>query len=114
MTPRTRMTYPAIAFTLALLCLPACGSSSGTSSSGSRSASRNGSFTMAISPWIGYGPGYIAQKQGFFAKEGGKVNLVNFSADAPLLAALARGKVDGSNLSHTRLLPAAGPGHRSR
>jgi NitT/TauT family transport system substrate-binding protein len=109
---RSRITYPAIAFVLTLLSVSACGSSSGGSSGGSSSTSGNGKFTMAISPWIGYGPWYIAQKHGFFAKEGVKVNLVNFTEDAPLLAALASGKVDGSNLSTNGLLSAAGTGHR--
>lgn len=109
---RSRIAYPATAFALALLFLSACGSSSGTSSAGSNTAAKNGSFTMAISPWIGYGPWYIAQKEGFFTKQGVNVNLVNFTEDAPLLAALASGKVDGSNLSTNDLLSAAGTGQR--
>jgi NitT/TauT family transport system substrate-binding protein len=110
---RIRIVYPAVGLMmLTALGMTACSSASAGGGSTASSGDKNGSFTMAISPWIGYGPWYIAQKQGFFAKEGVKVNLVNFTEDAPLLAALASGKVNGSNLSTNDLLSAAATGHR--
>ena len=39
-------------------------------------------INMGTEPWIGYGPWWIAQKQGYFQKHGLNVNIVNFQTDA--------------------------------
>ena len=63
--------------------------------------------SMAIQPWIGYGAWYIAQEKGFFADNNLEVNLIDFEADADMLAALAAGQVDSLNVaSHGALLMA--------
>jgi len=63
--------------------------------------------SMAIQPWIGYGAWYIAQDKGFFADNNLEVSLIDFEADADMLAALAAGQVDSLNVaSHGALLMA--------
>jgi NitT/TauT family transport system substrate-binding protein len=64
-----------------------------------------GTFRMGIEPWLGYGPWQIAAKQGLFAKQGlGDVQIVNFTQDKDINAALASGQLDGSNIAtHTAL-----------
>jgi NitT/TauT family transport system substrate-binding protein len=64
-----------------------------------------GTFRMGIEPWLGYGPWQIAAKQGLFAQHGlGDVQIVNFTQDKDINAALASGQLDGSNIAtHTAL-----------
>ncbi len=61
-------------------------------------------LTMGTEPWIGYGPWYIAQARGFFAREGLNVTIVTFQQDADLNAALAAGKTQVANIAtHTSI-----------
>src|SRR3954447_19138182 len=64
-----------------------------------------GTFRMGIEPWLGYGPWQIAAKQGLFAQQGlENVQIVNFTQDKDINAALASGQLDGSNIAtHTAL-----------
>lgn len=57
---------------------------------------------LGTEPWIGYGPWWIAQKQGFFAREGVNVQIVNFQQDADRNAALASGQTPFSNIDTGR------------
>jgi NitT/TauT family transport system substrate-binding protein len=53
-----------------------------------------GTIKIALEPWLGYGQWYIAQKEGFFAKEGLKdVKIISFQEDKDLDAAMAGGRV---------------------
>jgi len=54
-------------------------------------------INMGTEPWIGYGPWWIAQKQGYFQKHGLDVNIVNFQTDATRDSALIAGRTDVSN-----------------
>ncbi len=65
---------------------------------------------IGTQPWIGYGPWWIAQEKGFFAKYGLEAELVDFVEDKEVNAAFASGKMDAANLAtHTALkLYAAG------
>jgi NitT/TauT family transport system substrate-binding protein len=54
-------------------------------------------INMGTEPWIGYAPWWIAQKEGFFAKNGLSVNIVNFQTDADRDSALIAGRTDVSN-----------------
>ncbi|MEJ5241234.1 MAG: ABC transporter substrate-binding protein [Anaerolineales bacterium] len=65
---------------------------------------------IGTQPWIGYGPWWIAQEKGFFAKYGLEAELVNFVEDKEVNAAFASGEMDAANLAtHTALkLYAAG------
>ncbi len=53
---------------------------------------------MGIEPWIGYGPWYIAQKEGYFKKLGLNVQIVNFNTDAERESAFASGNTDVTNM----------------
>ncbi len=64
-----------------------------------------GSFKMGIEPWLGYGQWYVAQEKGLFAENGLKdVQIVNFSEDKDINAALASGQLDAANVAtHTAM-----------
>jgi NitT/TauT family transport system substrate-binding protein len=63
-----------------------------------------GTFQMGIEPWLGYGPWRIAEKKGFFAAQGVKVKITNFTTDDQINAALRANRLDGSNIAtHTAL-----------
>lgn len=68
-----------------------------------------GSFKMGILPWLGYGQWWVADKKGLFAREGlSDVEIVNFTMDKDINAALASGQLDGANIAtHTALIMAA-------
>lgn len=83
----------------ASLALTGCGGS--TEASDSEAAD---SLTMATQPWLGYGPWFIAEEQGYFETEGVDVALTMFDNDADMSAAIASGRVDVANVaSHTAL-----------
>jgi len=48
---------------------------------------------LGVQPWLGYGPFWIADKKGFFEKHGIDVEVINFTWDADMGAAVASGKV---------------------
>lgn len=48
---------------------------------------------IGLQPWLGYGPLWIAEQKGFFAENGVDVQLVNFTWDQDMSAALASGNV---------------------
>src|SRR6185437_2203075 len=68
-----------------------------------------GSFKLGLEPWLGYGQWQIAAAEGIFVKNGlEKVELVNFTEDKDINAALASGQIDGANIAtHTAMAMAA-------
>ncbi|WP_425292912.1 ABC transporter substrate-binding protein [Kaistia soli] len=64
-----------------------------------------GSFKLGIEPWLGYGQWHVAAKKGLFAKQGlNDVEIVNFSEDKDINAALASGQLDAANIAtHTAI-----------
>jgi NitT/TauT family transport system substrate-binding protein len=80
----------AIAAPLALAAIPAA------------SGSQMSSVSMGIEPWIGYAPWYIAQKEGYFAKHGLSVTIVNYEQDADRNSALIAGRNNVSNIDTGR------------
>ncbi|WP_136798933.1 MULTISPECIES: ABC transporter substrate-binding protein [Desulfosediminicola] len=48
---------------------------------------------VGVQPWLGYGPWWIADQKGFFAKHGLDAEIVNFTWDADMSAAVASGRV---------------------
>ena len=68
-----------------------------------------GAIKMAIEPWLGYGQWHIAAKKGLFKDNGlSDVEIVNFTTDADLNAALASGQVNCANIAtHTAMAFAA-------
>jgi NitT/TauT family transport system substrate-binding protein len=67
-----------------------------------------GAFKMGILPWLGYGQWFVAAEKDLFAAEGlGEVEIVNFTQDKDINAALASGALDGANIAtHTALIMA--------
>lgn len=106
---RTGRFLPAVAAMAgSALVLTACGSTA--SSAGSSGQSNLASVSMGIEPWIGYAPWYIAQKEGYFAKYGLSVNIVNFQQDADRNAALIAGRTNVSNIDTGRTIQFASKG----
>ena len=68
-----------------------------------------GAINMGIEPWLGYGQWHIANKKGFFKANGlNEVEIVNFTTDADLNAALASGQIQCGNIAtHTAMAFAA-------
>jgi len=64
-----------------------------------------GSFKLGIEPWLGYGQWYIADQKGIFKQHGlSDVQIVNFSEDKDINAALASGQLDAANIAtHTAM-----------
>jgi NitT/TauT family transport system substrate-binding protein len=86
----------------------ACGSGSTTVNKRSAAAipakPEPGVIKMGIEPWIGYGPWYIAEQEGYFKQLGLNVKIVNFNTDAEREAAFASGNTDVTNMpTHTAL-----------
>ena len=54
---------------------------------------------IGLQPWLGYGPLWVAEKQGFFAANGVDVELVNFGWDADLAVALASGNIQVTSIA---------------
>src|SRR3954466_10166671 len=68
-----------------------------------------GGVKMGVEPWLGYGQWHVAAKQGLFKANGlESVELVNFTTDADLNAAIASGQLDCGNIAtHTAMAFAA-------
>ncbi|MDQ0467875.1 ABC transporter substrate-binding protein [Labrys wisconsinensis] len=68
-----------------------------------------GAIKMAIEPWLGYGQWHVAAKKGLFKAAGlDEVEIVNFTTDADLNAALASGQTQCGNIAtHTAMAFAA-------
>src|SRR5262244_2074347 len=68
-----------------------------------------GGIKMGIEPWLGYGQWHVAAKKDLFKEHGlDSVEIVNFTTDADLNAALASGQLDCGNIAtHTAMAFAA-------
>jgi NitT/TauT family transport system substrate-binding protein len=68
-----------------------------------------GAIKMGIEPWLGYGLWHVAGKKSLFKEQGlDSVEIVNFTTDADLNAALASGQLDCGNIAtHTAMAFAA-------
>jgi NitT/TauT family transport system substrate-binding protein len=64
-----------------------------------------GDIKMGIEPWLGYGQWHIAAKKGLFKQAGlDSVEIVNFTTDADINAALAAGQLQCGNIAtHTAM-----------
>jgi NitT/TauT family transport system substrate-binding protein len=64
-----------------------------------------GTFKLGIEPWLGYGQWHVAAAKDLFkAAKLEDVQLVNFTEDKDLNAALASGQLDGANIAtHTAM-----------
>lgn len=92
----------AVALGASLLAASAC--STGTASGSGSSGGDATSVGMGIQPWLGYGPWYIAQENGYFEDEGVDVEITNFMNDADMTAAFASDRIQVANAaSHSAL-----------
>jgi NitT/TauT family transport system substrate-binding protein len=68
-----------------------------------------GPIKMGIEPWLGYGLWHIAAKKGLFKARGlESVEIINFTTDAEINAALAAGQLQCGNIAtHTAMAFAA-------
>ena len=73
------------------------------------SSPESGAIRMGIEPWLGYGQWHIAAKKGLFKANGlESVEVVNFTTDAEINAALASGDLQCGNIAtHTAMAFAA-------
>ncbi len=64
-----------------------------------------GPIKMGIEPWLGYGQWHVADKKGLFKAQGlDEVEIVNFTTDADINAALAAGQLQAGNIAtHTAM-----------
>lgn len=64
-----------------------------------------GTFKLGIEPWLGYGQWHVAADKDLFSKAGlEKVDIVNFTEDKDVNAALASGQLDAATLAtHTAM-----------
>ena len=71
-----------------------------------RAESDGGTTEVAIGtqPWIGYGPFWIADEQGFDTDHGVDIKLVNFSTDQDLESGFASGKFQAANNANNTLI----------
>lgn len=70
-----------------------------------------GTFKLGVEPWLGYGQWHVASSLGTFKANGLEgVDLVNFTEDKDINAALASGQLDGASIAtHTAMaMKAAG------
>lgn len=54
-------------------------------------------MSVAINPWIGYGPWYVAEAKGFDHDHGVDLKFVNFVDNKDLYAAVASGRLDSTH-----------------
>ena len=97
-------------FLLALLAtmafvIAACG---GDDDDDSDTASDGGGEVTEVAigtqPWIGYGPFWIADEQGFDTDHGVDIKLVNFSTDQDLESGFASGKFQAANNANNTMI----------
>ena len=83
----------------------ACGGDDDESEDSS-GGSDGGTTEVAIGtqPWIGYGPFWIADEQGFDTDHGVDIKLVNFSTDQDLESGFASGKFQAANNANNTLI----------
>ena len=59
---------------------------------------------IGTQPWIGYGPFWIADEQGFDTDHGVDIKLVNFSTDQDLESGFASGKFQAANNANNTMI----------
>jgi NitT/TauT family transport system substrate-binding protein len=66
--------------------------------------------TLGAVTWIGYGPIYCAMANGYFARHGLDVKVVNFSDNAAMPGAVFSGEVDAATLTYDQVIGGAAKG----
>jgi NitT/TauT family transport system substrate-binding protein len=89
---------------LVLAALTACGNADNRAAPGgsevsvgpSDESSNATEMSIALNPWIGYGPWYVARAKGFDTANGVHLKFVNFVDNKDLYAAIASGRIDST------------------
>lgn len=97
----------ALALCAMAISVSACGSSDSSSAGGSSvsiatttpkdAPAEAVKMTVAINPWIGYGPWYVAKAKGFDRQNGVDLSFVNFVENKDLYAAVGSGRIDSTH-----------------
>jgi NitT/TauT family transport system substrate-binding protein len=98
-------TVASLTLTLGLL-VAACGDDD-DSGDGGDSGGSSGEMTevkIGTQPWIGYGPFWIADDQGFDEDHGVNIELVNFSTDQDLESGFASGRFQAANNANNTMI----------
>jgi len=66
--------------------------------------------TLGVVTWVGYGPIYCAVANGYFAKRGLDVKLVNFADNAVMPGAVQSGEVDAATLTFDQVVASVSKG----
>src|SRR5918996_5131907 len=93
----------ALALLLALL-VAACGGDDDESDTAAEGGGEVTEVAIGTQPWIGYGPFWIADDQGFDTDHGVDIKLVNFSTDQDLESGFASGKFQAANNANNTLI----------
>src|SRR5918996_5079045 len=93
----------ALALLLALL-VAACGGDDEESDTASEGGGEVTEVAIGTQPWIGYGPFWIADDQGFDTDHGVDIKMVNFSTDQDLESGFASGKFQAANNANNTLI----------
>ncbi|HET6831727.1 MAG TPA: ABC transporter substrate-binding protein [Solirubrobacterales bacterium] len=89
---------------LTALLLAACGDDGDETSAEGGESETMTEVGIGTQPWIGYGPWWIAEEQGFDKDNGIDIKLVNFSTDQDLETGFASGKFQMANNATNTLI----------
>lgn len=101
--PITRLSLALGLVLLLAVFVAACGDDDESDSS-SGSGGEPTEVAIGTQPWIGYGPFWIADEQGFDTDHGVDIELVNFSTDQDLESGFASGKFQAANNANNTLI----------
>jgi NitT/TauT family transport system substrate-binding protein len=82
----------------------ACGGDDESDSAGDGGSGEMTEVAIGTQPWIGYGPFWIADEEGFDTDHGVDIKLVNFSTDQDLESGFASGKFQAANNANNTLI----------
>ena len=80
------------------------GGGGGGSGNGGGESGKMTEVAIGTQPWIGYGPFWVADEQGFDRDHGVDIKLVNFSTDQDLESGFASGRFQAANNANNTLI----------
>jgi NitT/TauT family transport system substrate-binding protein len=84
--------------------IAACGDDDDESDTAAEGGGEMTEVAIGTQPWIGYGPFWIADEQGFDTDHGVDIKLVEFSTDQDLESGFASGKFQAANNANNTLI----------
>lgn len=102
----SRRTLAALATIAAAgIVLTACAADTDAGNGGGTADGDTTTVRMGIQPWIGYGPWYIAEEEGYFDELGIDFEPIALDTDADKTSAFVAGQIDVANLAtHTAMM----------